>query len=64
MTEEIGATAGQRFPAPPPPDPRPAPLLDRIGESVRETTQSLPSLFDRASKVLREEEERKLLGAD
>ena len=64
MTEEIGATAGQRFPAPPPPDPRPAPLLDRIGESVRETTQSLPSLFDRASKVLREEEERKLLGVD
>ena len=55
MTEEIGATAGQRFPAAPPPEPRPAPLLDRIGETVRETTQSMPSLFDRASRVLREE---------
>ena len=64
MTEEIGATAGQRFPAAPPPEPRPAPLLDRIGETVRETTQSMPSLFDRASRVLREEEERKLLGGE
>ena len=69
ISDEIGRSireTNQKFPEPPPPQPRRTPLLEDVGERVKEAAESIPSLFDqaaqRASQFLREQEEEKLMG--